>query len=632
MIVKNEEKCLANALANLKAFDEIVILDTGSTDRTREIAAEYGCVVHNNGDPMHKGKSRNQVMELAAGDYCIVLDADETIQNPQAVKDEILKSQADIYYIRLSFMNQDNQPTLTYPQARIFKKGKAYYKYRAHEVPCWGPECKVSWTDLVWEHRPPGERAGRKLIYTLERLLLDVKENPTEPRPLFYLGRQYYYLQQYKAGVDTFDKYIQLSEKVSNADMADGYFYWAMCEYALNNHNRAIQILYRAIGLKPMHREYWVKLCEYYRKINQPDLAYACLRFVEKLPAPSWGYKHEHLYGSEFYDRLALCAYNANDFEPAVEAGKKAIEGNIKNGRLWENLHYYKSRAYPDHLKILFLTNNDWAGAGYHLMQAIRLYTKHEVRLVAMNPAPFGYPNDMVNPPDLDKWIEWADVVNVYDDYRFDIPCIKTYLGSYYRWRHEQEWRASPNAVKRLCTTPDLCLYNAEWLPPPMFPIKRTIPKSDQFLIVHAPSSRAKKGTDIVLDAMKGFDFDLVERTPYEDCLKRKMRAHVLIDQIGAASLGIGCNTLEAWDLGIPVISDVGRDDYKEELLKVFGELPFIQCHTADEIKSAVLELQNNPKFYQEYVEKGQRALEFYRPERVAKRFEGICFEVIGKR
>jgi glycosyltransferase involved in cell wall biosynthesis len=76
----------------------------------------------------------------------------------------------------------------------------------------------------------------------------------------------------------------------------------------------------------------------------------------------------------------------------------------------------------------------------------------------------------------------------------------------------------------------------------------------------------------------------------------------------------------------------VGRDDYKEELLKVFGELPFIQCHTADEIKSAVLELQNNPKFYQEYVEKGQRALEFYRPERVAKRFEGICFEVIGKR
>lgn len=340
MIVKNEEKCLANALANLGVFDEVCILDTGSTDKTMDIAREHGCLVVSGGDAMNKGLSRNQIMDLSSGDYCIILDADEIIQNPEAVRKEIEKTQADIYYIRLSFMD-DDKPTLTYSQARIFKKGKAYYKYRAHEVPVWDPKARVIWTDLIWEHRPPAERMNDKKIYALERLILDVKENPGEARPLFYLGRQFYYVSQYQAAIDHLQKYIGMG---NNYDTADAFYYQALSYKELNNTQKAIQSIYQAIAIKPKQREYWSLLSEIYKDDNQLDLAYSALRFIEKLPPPSHDYYWQKYYGAEFYDNLAMRAYYADDYETALSVGIQAVKLS-NDPRIKKNLEYYIQKA-----------------------------------------------------------------------------------------------------------------------------------------------------------------------------------------------------------------------------------------------------------------------------------------------
>jgi glycosyltransferase involved in cell wall biosynthesis len=80
MIVKNEEANLPRCLASVReAVDELVIMDTGSTDRTPEIAQEFGAKVHHFKWPNNFSIARNQSLKYVQGDWVLVLDADEVL-------------------------------------------------------------------------------------------------------------------------------------------------------------------------------------------------------------------------------------------------------------------------------------------------------------------------------------------------------------------------------------------------------------------------------------------------------------------------------------------------------------------------------------------------------------------------
>lgn len=95
MIVKNEEPSLPQVLISVKdVVDEMVILDTGSTDRTVEIAKEFGARVHHFQWCNDFSAARNEVLNYVQGDWVLVLDADEVLnseivpQMKQAMKPE----------------------------------------------------------------------------------------------------------------------------------------------------------------------------------------------------------------------------------------------------------------------------------------------------------------------------------------------------------------------------------------------------------------------------------------------------------------------------------------------------------------------------------------------------------------
>ncbi len=80
MIVKNEAIALPKCLQSAKKFvDEIVILDTGSTDKTPQIAREYGAKVHDFQWCNDFSAARNEALKYVTGDWVLVLDADETL-------------------------------------------------------------------------------------------------------------------------------------------------------------------------------------------------------------------------------------------------------------------------------------------------------------------------------------------------------------------------------------------------------------------------------------------------------------------------------------------------------------------------------------------------------------------------
>ncbi|WP_445173106.1 tetratricopeptide repeat protein [Microcoleus sp.] len=80
MIVKNEEVTLSRTLDSVKGVvDEMVVLDTGSRDRTREIAREFGARVYDFEWCDDFAVARNECLKHALGDWILVLDADEVL-------------------------------------------------------------------------------------------------------------------------------------------------------------------------------------------------------------------------------------------------------------------------------------------------------------------------------------------------------------------------------------------------------------------------------------------------------------------------------------------------------------------------------------------------------------------------
>ncbi|MGK7927764.1 MAG: glycosyltransferase [Spirulina sp.] len=122
-IVKDEEKSLPQCLDSVKdVVDEIVVLDTGSSDRTPEIAAEYGAKVHYFEWCNDFAAARNEALKYVEGDWVLILDADERL-NPAIVpemKVAMLEEQAlVINLIRKEIGAAQSPYSLT---SRLFRK------------------------------------------------------------------------------------------------------------------------------------------------------------------------------------------------------------------------------------------------------------------------------------------------------------------------------------------------------------------------------------------------------------------------------------------------------------------------------------------------------------------------------
>lgn len=98
-IAKNEEIALPKCLSSVKdVVDEIVVLDTGSTDRTVEIAKEFGAKIYHFGWCNDFSAARNQALKYVTGDWVLVLDADETL-TPEIVPDLQQAIKCDRYLV-----------------------------------------------------------------------------------------------------------------------------------------------------------------------------------------------------------------------------------------------------------------------------------------------------------------------------------------------------------------------------------------------------------------------------------------------------------------------------------------------------------------------------------------------------
>lgn len=137
MIVKDEEDVLAEALTAVREFvDEIVVYDTGSTDRTREIAHEHGARVIEGYWNDHFGDARNRSLAHCTGQWILWVDADEVITGDLADARARLSAAGDVNAFLIGIQSITDYGTGLSGrqlQARLFRRNRLTWTSRLHE-------------------------------------------------------------------------------------------------------------------------------------------------------------------------------------------------------------------------------------------------------------------------------------------------------------------------------------------------------------------------------------------------------------------------------------------------------------------------------------------------------------------
>ncbi len=218
---------LSRCLDSLKGVDEIIIVDTGSKDTTKSIAAKYTDKIFD--FPWNDSfcDARNEAKSHATGDWIISIDADEYLNDLDEVKKAIEVAEKEkAVAINIRMVAEDNGQWFYYP--RIFKNTpEVFWVGNIHNhLSKTGIDCgdKVR---ITHGYSPAHQLDPERSLRILEK---DVMTNGG-PREMFYLGREYFYRGEHQRAVKMLGQYVQRSRYL--AEKADAFLimsraYWAM--------------------------------------------------------------------------------------------------------------------------------------------------------------------------------------------------------------------------------------------------------------------------------------------------------------------------------------------------------------------------------------------------------------------
>ncbi len=211
MIVKDEELVLERILKQVVKFaDEIIVVDTGSKDRSAEIAKSFTSKVYSFDWVDDFSKARNFSFSFATCDYIMWLDADDYILDDDIAKINKLKSsdmRADIYMFEYVLTyEKDMTPIYKYMRERLFKRSKNFrWTDPVHEVICL--EGDVQKIDIkIYHKKEKPTKAGRNL-----KIYQKLKRNGHifSPRAQFYYARELMFNGKFKQAIREFKNFLK---------------------------------------------------------------------------------------------------------------------------------------------------------------------------------------------------------------------------------------------------------------------------------------------------------------------------------------------------------------------------------------------------------------------------------------
>jgi len=266
MIVKNEERHIARCLDSVAGLvEEIIIVDTGSTDRTVEIASNYTSKIFSYQWKDDFSDARNNSFSKASMDYCMWMDADDILETVERDKflqlKQSLSAEVDIVMMKYhTLFDEEGRPSFTYFRERWIRNSAQYRWVGAvHEVI--PPNGKVIYSDIAISHKKIGSGNPNRNLRIYQKMIADGKT--LEPRHQYYYGRELYYHKQYEEAVSVLEQFLCTKEGwIENKIEACSVC--AACYLQLGQEQRALDTLLRSMSFDVPRAELCCEIGKYF--------------------------------------------------------------------------------------------------------------------------------------------------------------------------------------------------------------------------------------------------------------------------------------------------------------------------------------------------------------------------------
>ena len=219
MIVRNEERVLGACLESAKPFfKEMIVVDTGSADRTIEIAREHGARVYEMVWPDSFAEARNESMKHATGEWIFWMDADDTLpwSSGMTIVQAAINAPKEVagFIVAVQFVEEGPASGTRVAHVKLFRNKKGLrWEGRIHEnilanLRRFG---ELAWTDAYVLHSGydtsvEGQQRKRERDWPL--LWLDHQDRPKHPFPMFNIGMTYHFTNGHEEAVEWMKKSI----------------------------------------------------------------------------------------------------------------------------------------------------------------------------------------------------------------------------------------------------------------------------------------------------------------------------------------------------------------------------------------------------------------------------------------
>lgn len=338
MIVKNEEHNLGDCLRSVADLvDEIVIADTGSTDRTQEIARQSGARIVDFPWIDNFAAARNAALAPASGDWIFWMDADDRLDehNRQKLRELFRKlphGQIIGYDMKVSCLpGSDQESPTVVDHIRLFPNHPDIrWKYRVHEqilgaIRSMGGS--VAWTDIAVQHvgYQDAEVHRRKGVRNHRLLELDYQDDPNDPYTLFNLGNSLHELGRLKEAIELLTRSLRISHPTDSI-VRKLYSLVAQCQQQLGQHDAALAACREGRGHYPNDVELLFLESGILHKLGDRAGAIDRLqRLRNSYEPPHFGSVNTALRGHKACNNLAILFTEEGRFEEAEQHCRLAL-------------------------------------------------------------------------------------------------------------------------------------------------------------------------------------------------------------------------------------------------------------------------------------------------------------------
>jgi len=328
MIVRNEEQNLPRCLESVRGlFDETVVVDTGSTDRTKEIAATFGARVIDFAWIDDFAAARNVALNHATGNYALWLDADDVIEPPEREKLEtlLMRLQPDgkAAYVLRCLCDKADGGQITVDHVRLFPLLPGIrWERRVHEVINAAVDrarIKTEWTDISIRHTGYADPAihERKRQRNLKLLQRELAERPDDPFTYYYLATLAFERKQWQEALGYY--IVSLAKWGTSQSIACKlHAMIAWTNQILGRYEESLRVCNEGLHYFPVDGELWFRKAVSLRYLHRTNEAEACWKQVLLLGRPQTFYSVDQgIYGHLTRHNLALIAEERGDYVEA---------------------------------------------------------------------------------------------------------------------------------------------------------------------------------------------------------------------------------------------------------------------------------------------------------------------------